>query len=252
MQDQYVLITAMLVTYLIGKRSFPRYVIIMVLLVGILIAELEGLFNLENLHVTLASPIFTFPVFTFSTLISVGIPLFIVTMTSQNIPGVAVLNASGYYPPISQLISWTGLTNLILAPFGSYSICLAALTAAICTSKEADTDPKNRYKSTIFAGICWFFIGLFGATIVTLFFAFPKELILAIAGLALLSTIGNSLKIALEEDTQREPALITILVSASGIALFGIGSAFWGLIAGVLASFILNWRKRSAIVIAAA
>ena len=166
-------------------------------------------------------------------------------MTSQNIPGVAVLNASGYNPPISPLISWTGVTNFLLAPFGSYSISLAALTAAICTSKEADINPDNRYKATVFAGICWLFIGLFGATIVTLFFAFPSELVLAIAGLALLSTIGNSLKVALDDEVQREPALITILVSASGITLFGIGAAFWGLIAGILSSLILNWHRKA-------
>ena len=244
MQHQFILITAMLVTYLLGKRAFPRYVIIFVLLVGILVAELEGLFHLDNLHLSLAYPIFTFPVFSLSTLISVGIPLFIVTMTSQNVPGVAVLNTAGFKPPISPIISWTGLTNFILAPFGSYSISLAAITAAICSSKEADI---NRYKATIFAGLCWLFIGIFGATIVTLFFAFPSELILAIAGLALLSTIGNSLKIALDEEAQREPALITFLVSASGITLLGIGAAFWGLIAGVLASLILNWHKKEEI-----
>jgi benzoate membrane transport protein len=251
MQEQFILISTLLITYLIGKRMFPRYVIIFVLLVGILVAELLGLFHVENFHITIASPIFTFPVFSLSTLFSIGIPLYIVTMTSQNIPGVAVLHASGFQPPISPIISWTGITNCLLAPFGSYSICLAALTAAICTSKEADTNPKNRYKSTVFAGICWFFIGLFGSTIVTLFFAFPKELILAIAGLALLSTIGNSLKAALEEDTQREPALITILVAASGLTLYGIGAAFWGLIAGIMSSLILNWHRREQIIIAA-
>ena len=249
MQHQFILITTMLVTYLIGKRAFPRYVIIFVLLTGILVAELEGLFHLDNLHLTLAYPIFTMPVFSLSTIISVGIPLFIVTMTSQNIPGVAVLNTAGFKPPISPIISWTGLANFILAPFGSYSISLAAITAAICSSKEADINPENRYKATIFAGLCWLFIGIFGATIVTLFFAFPSELVLAIAGLALLSTIGNSLKIALDEEAQREPALITILVSASGITLLGIGAAFWGLIAGVLASVVLNWNKKEPIAI---
>jgi len=250
MQQQFVLIAAMLITYLIGKRAFPRYVIIFVLLVGVLIAEIEGLFQLDNLHLTLAYPIFTFPVFNLSTILSVGIPLFFVTLTSQNIPGVAVLNASGYYPPISPIISWTSLVNLLLAPFGSYSISLAALTAAICTSKEADIDPKNRYKATIFAGICWLLIAIFGATIVTLFFAFPKELVLAIAGLALLGTIANSLKTALEEETQREPALITVLVCASGITLLGIGAAFWGLVAGILSSMVLNWRKRALVSVA--
>ncbi len=251
MQPQFILIAAMLLSYLIGKRAFPRYTIIFVLLVGILIAEVEGLFQLANIHILFAAPIFTFPVFSISTIISVGIPLFIVTMTSQNIPGVAVLHASGFKPPISSIISWTGVTNFVLAPFGSYSICLAALTAAICTSKEADFDPNNRYKSTIFAGICWLLIGLFGATIVALFFAFPNELVLAIAGLALLGTIGNSLKGALDEERFREPALITILVSASGITFFGIGAAFWGLIAGISTSIILNWHKKEAIVITA-
>jgi len=243
MQHQLLLIGAMLMTYLLGKRAFPRYVIIIVLLVGILIAELQGLFKLDHFQFGVTTPIFTFPKFSLSTIFSVSIPLFIVTMTSQNIPGVAVLNASGYHPPISKIISFTGLINFLLAPFGSYSICLAALTGAICTSKEADINPANRYKATIFAGICWFLIGLFGATIVTVFFAFPQEIILAIAGLALLSTIGNSLKIALEEDSEREAALITILVSASGISFFGIGAAFWGLIAGVIASLVLNYRK---------
>lgn len=243
MQQQFILIAAMLITYLIGKRAFPRYVIIFVLLVGVCIAQIEGLFHLDNIHLALAYPVFTSPEFTLSTLLSVGIPLFIVTLTSQNIPGVAVLNASGYQPPISPIITFTSATNLLLAPFGSYSICLAAITAAICTSKEADINPANRYKATIFAGLCWFLIGLFGATIVTLFFAFPKELVLAIAGLALLSTIGSSLKVALEEETQREPALITVLVCASGITLLGIGAAFWGLVAGILSSLVLNWRK---------
>lgn len=254
MQDQFVLISTLLLSYLIGKKCFPRYVILFVLLMGILVAELLGLFHLTNIELTLASPIFTRPVFSLSALCSIGIPLFIVTMTSQNIPGVAVLHASGFKPAISPIISWTGIINMLLAPFGSYSICLAALTAAICTNKEADPNPGNRYKSTVFAGICWFFIGIFGATIVSLFFAFPKELILAIAGFALLGTIGSSMKTALEDETHREPALITMLASASGISVFGIGAAFWGLIAGILASIVLNWhvKKHTTIVTAAA
>lgn len=247
MENQFILISGMLMTYLIGKRAFPRYVILIVLLIGIIIAQVEGLFHLNNFQMSFSSPIFIWPQFTPSILISIGIPLFLVTMTSQNVPGVAVLNASGYTPPISSLISVTGLVNCLLAPFGSYSISLAALTAAICTSKEADENPNTRYKSTIFAGICWFVIGLFGATIVSVFFAFPKELVLAIAGLALLGAIGNSLKTALEEDKQREPALITILVSASGMSLLGVGSAFWGLVAGILSSLILNWQKKERI-----
>lgn len=244
MQNQFPLVCTMLATYLIGKRLFPRYVIILVLIAGIAAAAMEGLFHLDDFHFTFASPIFTMPVFSLSAIISVGIPLFIVTMTSQNVPGIAVMNASGFNPPISPLISWTGFATLLFAPFGCYSIGLAAITAAICTGEEADNDPANRYKSTIIAGLCWLVIGVLGATVVTLFFAFPSELILALAGLALFSTIGSSLKVALDDETQREPAVITILISASGLSLFGIGAAFWGLIAGALASLLLNWKKR--------
>ncbi|MDP3704389.1 MAG: benzoate/H(+) symporter BenE family transporter [Legionellaceae bacterium] len=252
MQHQAPLVCSMLVMYLIGKRFFPRYVIILVLMVGLLIAGTQGLFHIENCHFALSSPIFIVPKFSWPALISVGIPLFIVTMTSQNIPGIAVLNASGYQPPLSPLIGWTGFATLIFAPFGCYSISLAAITAAICTGKEADNNPQQRYKATIFAGLCWLGIGAFGATVVAVFFAFPSELILAIAGLALFSTIGSSLKVALDAESQREPAVITILVSASGLSLFGIGAAFWGLIAGVLSSMLLNWHKPTPIEVASA
>ncbi len=243
MQDQMTLVCTMLTTYLIGKRFFSRYTIPLVLLVGIFTAGWEGLFHLNNVKIALASPIFTIPVFSISALISVGIPLFIVNTTSQNIPGIAVIHSAGYKPPISKLMSWSGIAMLLLAPFGCFSIGFAAMTAAICTGNEADSNPANRYKSTIFAGICWLLIGAFGATVVALFFAFPRELVLALAGLALFSTIASSLKTALEEETQREPAIITILVCASGITLFGIGAAFWGLIAGTLSSLLLNWHK---------
>lgn len=240
LQEQTHLVGAMLATYMIGKRFFPHYAIILVLIIGIVVATTEGLFQLNNCHLTFASPIFTVPTFSLSALISVGIPLFIVTMTSQNVPGIAVMNGSGFNPPISPLISWTGVATLIFAPFGCYSIGLAAITAAICTGEEADENPHNRYKSTIIAGLCWLIIGVLGATVVSLFFAFPKELILALAGLALFSTIGSSLKVALDDETQREPSIVTLLVSSSGLTFFGIGAAFWGLVAGVTASLLLN------------
>ena len=176
-------------------------------------------------------------------MISIGIPLFIVTMTSQNLPGVTVLKANGYEPPISPMITWLGLSTVLFAPFGCFSICLAAITGAITSGAEADRDPKLRYRATIFAGICWIAFGIFGATIVALFATFPQALVIALAGFALLSTIGNSLHAALDKIEHREPALVTILVAASGITLFNIGSGFWGLIAGIFTLSILNWRK---------
>lgn len=249
MQDQFSMVCTMLLTYLFGKRYFPRYVILLVLMIGVLMAKLNGLFDLNHVELALSTPIFTMPVFSPASLISIGIPLFVVTMTSQNLPGFAILNASNYHPPVSTLTTWTGLSTLLLAPFGSYSVSMTALTAAICTSKEADNNPTLRYKSTVFAGLCWLTIGIFGSTLVALFTAFPKQLILSIAGLALFSTIGSSMKAALHEEKQREPAIITILTCASGITLFGIGSAFWGLIAGVIASFILNWSPREKVLL---
>ncbi len=243
MKDQFLLIIAMFLMYLFCRRFFPRYIIIFVLLTGTIVAQLEGLFHLSSVHLSFTTPVFTCPVFSWSAIISVGIPLFIITMTTQNIPGTAILHAANYRPPLSPIISWIGFINAILAPFGSYSICLTSLTAAICTSSEADLNPMNRYKATVFAGLCWLLIGLFGATLVSLFNAFPRELILALAGLALLSTITSNLKAALDQEIQAEPALITFLVSASGISFFDIGSAFWGLIAGVVTSFLLNYKR---------
>ncbi|KTC76922.1 benzoate/H(+) symporter BenE family transporter [Legionella brunensis] len=243
MQEQFLLVCVMLVAYLLGKRLFPRYVILWVLVLGALIAESKGLFHFENFHFALSTPVLTIPQFSWSVLISIGIPLFVVTMTSQNIPGIAVLHASGYRPPISPLISWTGLTTLLLAPWGGYAFNLAAISAAICAGPEAHSLPEKRYLAAVYAGVFYIITGLCGATVVALFSAFPKELILAIAGLALLGPIANSLKAAIDDEPQREAALITFLVSASGISLYGIGAAFWGLVSGVLSLVLLNYRK---------
>jgi benzoate membrane transport protein len=184
--------------------------------------------------VTLAQPIFTAPTFSLSTLIGVGIPLFIVTMASQNVPGIAVLRANGYQTPVSPLIGWTGLTGLLLGPFGGYQFNLAAITAAICMSPEADRKPERRYLAAVWAGIFYLVTGLLGATVAGLFTALPKELVAAIAGIALLGTIGNSLSGALADERERDAAVITFLVTASGLALLSIGSAFWGLLLGLV------------------
>ncbi|CEK12038.1 benzoate/H(+) symporter BenE family transporter [Legionella hackeliae] len=243
MQDQFLLVCVMFIVYLLGKRLFPRYVILWVLLLGALIANMEGLFHFNNFHFVLSKPVFTSPEFSWSVLISVGIPLFIVTMASQNIPGVAVIHAAGYKPPISSLISWTGLTTLLLAPWGGFAFNLAAISAAICMGEEVHPVPEKRYLAGVYAGLFYLITGIFGATVVALFSAFPKELILAVTGLALLTPIANSLKAVVDDEKQRDAALITFLVSASGISLFGIGAAFWGLVSGVLSLTLLNYRK---------
>ncbi|MBD2114274.1 MULTISPECIES: benzoate/H(+) symporter BenE family transporter [Cyanophyceae] len=244
MQTQFAMTFAMFCTYLIMRRLKPRYAVVGALSVGIAIAALQNLIQFDTVTLQLAHPVLIAPQFSLSALIGVALPLFMVTMASQNVPGVAVLQASGYSSvPISPIIGWTGAANVVLAPFGGFALNLAAITAAICMGREAHEDPDKRYVAAIAAGFFYLLIGFFGATVAAVFAAFPKELVLAIAGLALLGTIGNGLFTALRNESDREPALITFLVTASGITLLGIGSAFWGLIAGTLA-LLLTTTKR--------
>ncbi len=243
MQTQFAMVFAMFCAYLILRRWQPRYAVVIALLVGLAIAAAQGLLEWQSVQVQLAQPQFIWPQFSLGALVGVALPLFVVTMASQNVPGVAVIRASGYRVPISPLIGWTGAATVVLAPFGAFALNLAAITAAICMGREAHENPAKRYWAAIAAGFFYLLIGLFGATVAAVFAAFPAELVLAIAGLALLGTIGNGLAIALQHEPDRESALITFLVTASGIILLGIGSAFWGLIAGGLAIAVARWRR---------
>jgi benzoate membrane transport protein len=237
---------AIFLAYLAARRLAPRYAVIVALLVGVAIALVQGLLHVDAVRLALARPVWVTPRFTPGAVVGVALPLFVVTMASQNVPGVAVIRASGYTVPISPLIGWTGLANLALAPFGAFTVNLAAITAAICMGREAHEDPRRRYVAAVFAGIFYLIVGIFGATVVALLLAFPAELVAAIAGLALLATIGNGLAAAVGSENQREPALVTFLVTASGIAPAGIGSAFWGLVAGVMTLAILRAAGRRA------
>ncbi|GEK72383.1 MULTISPECIES: benzoate/H(+) symporter BenE family transporter [Halomonas] len=241
-EHRLVLPLAMGLTYLVAKRLWPRYAIPLVLAVGGLVAQAQGLLDLGAITPALAVPAYTAPSFDLGTLIGVGIPLFVVTMASQNLPGVAALRAAGYQPPISPLVGGTGLAGLALAPFGGFALNLAAISAAVCQGPEAHHDPRRRYAAGVAAGGFYLLLGLFGATVSSLFAALPGELVVAIAGLALLPTLGASLADALGDVSQRDAALLTFLVTASGIAPGGIGSAFWGLVAGLVALAIGRWR----------
>ena len=246
MQAQFVMVFAMFGLYLLMRRTQPRYAIIAALVLGVLIAGSQGLLQLEAVRLQWATPVFTSPQFSLSALMGMALPLFIVTMASQNVPGVAVIRASGYTVPSSPLIGWTGVATLLLAPFGAFAINLAAITAAISMGREAHEDPHKRYIAAVAVGVFYIAIGLFGATVGSIFAALPQELVLAIAGLALLGTIGNGLVTALAAEKEREPALITFLVTASGITILGIGSAFWGLVIGVLALVVLRMNPSEA------
>lgn len=239
---QPVLIISMLLAYLLAKRLYPRYAILLVLLVGSLLAWQQHLLQGNEQTLSIAVPVFTWPDLDIPTLLGVGLPLFIVTMASQNLPGVAVMRANGYQAPVSASLSVTGIINLILAPLGCYAINLAAITAAICMGPEAHEDPKQRYKAAVFAGIGYLIAGVFGASIVSLFAVLPQALIMGVAGIALFGTIGASLHSALQNEHQREAALLTFLVTASGLTLWGIGSAFWGLVVGIVVQ--MSYHKR--------
>ena len=233
LRSQLGMVALMLVIYLAGRRFNSRYTIPLTFLGGLIWAAQGGLIHYEAVTLTLAQPVFTAPVFSLSTTLGVGIPLFIVTMASQNVPGIAVLRANGYTTPVSPLIGWTGLTGLLLGPFGGFQFNLAAITAAICMSPEADRNPDRRYLAAVCAGVFYLGTGVLGATVAGLFTALPKELVAAIAGIALFGTISNSLSAALHDERERDAALITFLVTASGLSLFSIGSAFWGLLFGL-------------------
>ena len=245
-EQQPLLVSAMLLAYLLGKRLQPRYAVLAALIVGSVLAGLFGLLNFEQFELQLAVPEWTSPSFSLAAVISIGIPLFIVAMASQNLPGMAVLRANGYDVPASPLLTTTGMTSILLAPFGSHGIHMAAISAAICAGPEAHEDPRKRYTAAIWCGIFYGIAGIFGATLAALFTALPKALILSIAALALFASIIGGLTQAMSEPKEREAALITFLVTASGMTLFSVGSAFWGIVAGLLTLAILNWGKRDA------
>jgi len=242
-QFQTALVLTMFFTYLIVKRFAPRYAIVMTLVAGTIAAGAIGLLDFSHFHVALAHPVFTMPAFSVAASVSIGIPLFVVAMASQNVPGIAVLRADGYTTPSAPLIATTGIASLLLAPFGSHGINLAAITAAICTGPEAHENPAKRYTAAVWGGIFYLLAGIFGATIAALFAALPKALVVSVAALALFGSIMSGLANAMQDARQREAALVTFMVTASGLTLLSIGSAFWGLVAGVVTQVVLNARR---------
>ena len=255
-QTALPLVLLMLVSYLLGKRFLPRYAVPLTLLLAIVFVALNHGFVPTEIQYGLTLPVWVSPAFSASAFVSLALPLFIVTMASQNLPGVAAIKAAGYGDeranggdagiPISATITLTGLCTLALAPFGAFSLNLSAITASICMGPEAHVDPQRRYTAAVSCGGLYMLVGLFGATIIGVLTAFPKELVAAIAGLALLGSIAGGLRVALDRDQDREAAIITFLVTLSGVTLGGVGSAFWGVVAGALALAVQHWHKPSA------
>ena len=249
-QTALPMVLLMLAAYVLGKRWLPRYAVVLTLFVGIVFTAAHGDMAPADIAFGLTVPVFTAPSFSWSAIVSLAIPLFVVSMASQNLPGVAVIRATGYGGPdgipISKIITLTGVATLVLAPFGAFALNLSAITAAMCMGREAHEDPEKRYTAAVSCGAIYVLIGLFGAAIAGVLTAFPKELVAAIAGLALLGTIGNGLTTALHNEHHREAAVITFLVTLSGVVIAGVGSAFWGVVAGSIAIAVQQYRRRSA------
>ena len=242
MQNDWGFILSLLAVYIISKRLWTRYCIVITVIAGLLIAPQFMQFHVPTLHWALAKPVWIQPDFTWSAIFGLALPLFVINMASQYLPGIAMIKSYGYQPHVNHLIGWTGLTQALLAPFGCYSVNIAAISAAVSLDDQVHPDPSKRYIAGISCGLFYILIGLFAATLTSLLMSFPHLFIVALAGIALFGTISHNIAIAFAEPTDREAALMTFLFSASGIQFFGVGSAFWGLLFGFAVSMILKFK----------
>ena len=238
LETQLTLVLSMMLAFFICRVIWPKLAVMLTLALGFMMAAAQHLIVWQDVSLQISSPIWTSPQWSLSATIGVAIPLFIVTMASQNVPGIVVLRSHGYNAPAAPLITWTGITGLLLAPFGGFAFNLSAIMAAICMGKDVDPDPHQRYRSAIWAGLFIIATGVLAGSLTGIFNSMPEALVVTIAGLALLGTISSSLGTALACDAERIPAIITFIATASGVVMWGIGSAFWGLVLGATALLI--------------
>ena len=235
-----LLVGVLITAYLVLKRFTPRFAVVGILLLGMALLLIQGRVDLSGLTLTFAAPVLTQPEFSLNALLSVALPLFLITLTGQYMPGMLVLRNDGFKTSANPIVTITGLGSLLMAPFGSHAFNIAAITAAICTGKEASHDPSKRWIAGVAAGVFYILVGVFGVTLAAVFMAFPATFITTLAGLALLGTLGGSLASAVADAKTREASLITFLAAAANITLLGIGGAFWGLVIGLIAHVVLN------------
>ena len=243
-----VLVGLLIGVYVLFKRFTARYAVVGILVLGLAYLLAQDRVDLSGLALQFAAPVFTRPEFSLNGLLSVALPLFLITLTGQYMPGMLVLRNDGFKTSANPILTVTGLGSLLMAPFGSHAFNVAAITAAICTGKDASQDPSRRWIAGVAAGVFYILVGVFGVTLAAVFMALPATFITTLAGLALLGTIGSSLANAMADIKSREASLITFLASAANITLLGIGGAFWGLLIGLAAYAVLNgrWPSRKA------
>ena len=240
-----LLVIVMFVTYLISRQLIPKFTMLLVLVISVVLAWKLQLITLTTFSWQLSEFRYISPEFNISAILGIGIPLFIVTMAAQNLPGIAVLKAHNYKAPVSSILSVTGFVNMLAAPFGGYAINLAAITAAICMTEDVDKAPENRYWAAISGGVFYLLMAISAGYLMKAFASLPNALIYSLAGIALFTTITSSIKQALSEDKMSEAAIITFLVTASDLTLWDISSVLWGLIAGSITLFIQHSLKKS-------
>jgi benzoate membrane transport protein len=236
-----VLILPLIAAFFLIRLFNPALSVLAVLIGGGILASLLGRVGALPAP-QLSTLVLVTPTFSLSAIVGLALPLYLVTMASQNLSGLAVLKAAGYQPEPGPIITVTGIFSLISAPFGALTTNLAAISAAICTGPDVHPDPAERWKTGPFYALAYLIFAVFGASLVAILAALPPSLIVLVAGLALMAPLTNALSIALKDEPQRMAATTTFAVTASGLALFGVGSAFWGLIAG-LVLFALDWGK---------
>ena len=244
MQNDWEFILSLLAVYILSKRLSPRYSIVITVIAGVVLCPLFLQFHVSTIQFSLAQPVWMAPEFSWSAIFGLALPLFVINMASQYLPGLAMIKSYGYQPNVNQLIGWTGVAQTIFAPFGCFSANIAAISAAISLDDQAHPDSKKRYIAGMSCGFFYILMGLFAATLTSILMSFPSVFMTALAGIALLGTIGHNVAIAFQDVSEREAALMTFLFSASGIQFLGIGSAFWGLLFGFVVSIILKFRKQ--------
>lgn len=241
-----LIVFSMLIVFLIAKRLMPRYTMIWVLAAGVLLSLILGKMNPVDVSFSLAIPQWISPEWTWNSTLNLAVPLILVSLTGQFLPGMAIMKLSGYDTPAKPIITATSIASLAVACVGGITIVLASITAALCMGKDAHELKEKRYIAGIANGIFYILGGLFAGSIVMLFSLLPKELVAALAGLALLGAIATNISVAMKNDGQRDAALITFLASASGMHFLGLSSVFWGICIGVIAHFILTPRSTPA------
>ncbi|EJB8497573.1 benzoate/H(+) symporter BenE [Acinetobacter baumannii] len=241
-----LIVFSMLIVFLIAKRLMPRYTMIWVLAAGVLLSLILGKMNPVDVSFNLAIPQWISPEWTWNSTLNLAVPLILVSLTGQFLPGMAIMKLSGYDTPAKPIITATSIASLAVACIGGITIVLASITAALCMGKDAHELKEKRYIAGIANGIFYILGGLFAGSIVMLFSLLPKELVAALAGLALLGAIATNISVAMKNDGQRDAALITFLASASGMHFLGLNSVFWGICIGVIAHFILTPRSTPA------